>query len=266
MLLLGQYPPLIDELVNRANREADLLLAALPEGSEIITLIPQERLYTKHDTGSIYLVRQGLLLAELEHRATFVLQPGDMAGLEQQLFPCPTNYFGEEPVELARYDWTDFQSQLSREPKLLEVWLRYLHGQQALFSLAFGEIIRDQQRPQATFLRFRPGETIIHQGEDAQLVYTLMRGKADAFRDGIEVGKVEEGEIFGAIAALTDEPRNATVIASSEATVMAIPREQFSGLLRSHPDTCLHLLRSMARTINDLNHRVSQQAGDIRFE
>ena len=38
---------------------------------------------------------------------------------------------------------------------------------------------------------------------------------------------------------------------------MAVPKEQFAGLIEAHPETSLHLLESMARTINTLNARLA---------
>lgn len=261
MLLLGQQTPFIEDLLNRSNKQAEALLEHLPAGFDRIALRPDLRLYDQHDHESFYLVKEGLLFAELEGRVTLVLQPGDIAGIEHCLGHPPSNYYGEDPVILERYERSAFHERLLKSTDLTRTWLHYLYAQTGLFQVAFGQLIRDQQRPQAGFLRFRTGDRIIQQGDMADHVYTLMRGSARVFRDETEVGIIREGEIFGAIAALINAPRNASVFAGEDCTVMAIPKEQFSGLLRSQPETGLHLLQSMARTINDLNLRVADRPG-----
>lgn len=153
------------------------------------------------------------------------------------------------------------RQKILQTPELGAAWTRYLLALSAVFCHAFSELTKDRHRPQAGFLRFKSGETIIREGDEADNVYTLMKGHARVEIGEVEVGHVEEGEIFGAIAALTRSQRNASVVATESCTVMAVPKEQFAGLIEAHPETSLHLLESMARTINTLNARLAARSG-----
>ena len=59
---------------------------------------------------------------------------------------------------------------------------------------------------------FRPGQTIIKQGEQGDMMYILERGRMDVFVDSKNVGNVPIAGCFGELALLYDVPRAATVV------------------------------------------------------
>jgi CRP-like cAMP-binding protein len=101
-----------------------------------------------------------------------------------------------------------------------------------------------------------PGELIIEQGTHSRGVYTLIEGLADVSVDGVQVGEIAASEIFGAIAAITDAPRSASVIARTHCLVMEVDRDNFKLMLQTHPSLVNKLIEDMARTIQDLNSQV----------
>lgn len=98
---------------------------------------------------------------------------------------------------------------------------------------------------------------MIHQGDEADHVFVIIEGHAEAFVDGHKVGEVPKDEIFGAMAVFTREPRNATVVASEPSTVMLIPGDQFLSLTRTNPKIAHSLIESMARRIDQLNKQLT---------
>ncbi len=255
MLFLGDLGANVDILLAEVGSRAQGLATHLPLPDQTFTLPPRQRLFTTTGRNRFFRVRSGLLYVEIEQRVTHVLQDGDFAGIDlPQGDPLP-DCFCEDPTLLDTYDRETWQEHLRNNAELSAAWNAYLLSLVALFSRALGQIIKDHHRPQAGFLRFRPGETILSKGDEPDYVYTLMKGGARVEIDGIEVGLVAEGEIFGALAALTGTTRGASVVASVQCTVMAVPKEQFSAMIQAHPETCLHLMQSMARTIDDLNSR-----------
>lgn len=262
MLLLGEDGgDVVESLLLRLNSRAEALLTHLPPTGRRVTLAPRQYLYAGEPRGRLFVVREGLLCASRESRVMFVLQPGDVAGIEARADERDTDYFSEDGAVLDAHEFDDFQALLRADSDLGLTWQNYLFCLSSLFAVAFGHQVKDQHRPQAGFLRFKSGDVIIREGEEADAVYTLMKGKARAFLREQEVGVIREGEIFGALAVLTHSRRIATVVADAECTVMAVPGNQFAGLLKAHPETCLHLLESMARTIEALNARVVSPRG-----
>src|SRR5690606_19516065 len=102
------------------------------------------------------------------------------------------------------------------------------------------------------------GEELIRQGDEADNVFIIIEGHAEAIVDGQKVGAVQRDEIFGAMAVFTREKRRASVIAAPPCTVMVIPKDQFLGLMHGNPRIAHSLIESMARRIDLLNKDVTQ--------
>jgi CRP-like cAMP-binding protein/Zn-dependent protease len=76
-----------------------------------------------------------------------------------------------------------------------------------------------------------PGEAIITQGEPGDAFYVIGSGQADVVRDGEVVASLGAGAYFGEVALLTDEPRNATVVAHTPSRVFRLDREGFGEVI-----------------------------------
>jgi CRP-like cAMP-binding protein len=87
---------------------------------------------------------------------------------------------------------------------------------------------------------FQQGEELIHEGRESDGLYLILRGCLQVFRqqkDGapLLVGELREGEVFGEISCLHQEPASASVIAATPGIVLRLPRQAFSELILSHP-------------------------------
>ena len=79
---------------------------------------------------------------------------------------------------------------------------------------------------------------------------------AEVLVDEVTVGRIGEGEIFGAMAALTNADRSATVRAKTNCSVVKVPKEQFTELIKNNPATIHSLLIDMANSIVNLNEQL----------
>jgi CRP-like cAMP-binding protein len=105
------------------------------------------------------------------------------------------------------------------------------------------------------------GQVLIEEGEESNGFYILMRGRMDVMcklEDGSTtvVGELGEGEVFGEISCLHKEPAVATVVASTPATILRLPRSDFDALIMRNP-AILELVSSLgehrrAITVNAL--------------
>ncbi len=95
-----------------------------------------------------------------------------------------------------------------------ELLLQYLIGRTALLGDALAHLKQPEVRPATGFRHFAAGEALIRQGDDADHVFIIIEGHAEALVDGQKVGDVQKDEIFGAMAVFTREKRSATVVAS----------------------------------------------------
>src|SRR2546428_9937214 len=65
-----------------------------------------------------------------------------------------------------------------------------------------------------------------------------------------------EGEFFGEMALIDDEPRSAHVIAMEDSTLLVLRREDFQGILKQTPSIALALLRELSRRLRRVDEKV----------
>jgi len=83
----------------------------------------------------------------------------------------------------------------------------------------------------------RPGNTVIRQGDPGDLFYLIRSGSVDVLvNDGQQDKKVAElkkGQYFGEAALITEEPRNATIVAREKCVFYALGKEDFRAVLET---------------------------------
>lgn len=81
----------------------------------------------------------------------------------------------------------------------------------------------------------RTGKVICTQGEPGQSMGLLMKGEARVEIDGIRVGDLGGGDVFGEISLLTGQPRSATIMADTPIEMLEIDRVSFKTVLQANP-------------------------------
>ncbi len=94
---------------------------------------------------------------------------------------------------------------------------------------------------------FRKGETVFAEGDTGDTVYIVRSGSASIRRDGKEIARIGPGDEFGELAAISDEPRVATVVATETLVCGTLEGERFRELVRAEPDALLHIARVFAK-------------------
>ena len=142
------------------------------------------------------------------------------------------------------------------DPSAIKLWTRLLITQSGMQTRLAAALTDEDTHATPGFEIYNPGDVIIRQGDRADFVFNLSEGTAEVVVDGVTVGAIEEGEIFGAMAVLTNADRTATVVAKSRCSVVKVPKEQFSDLIKSNPATIHSLLTDMANSITNLNEQL----------
>ena len=75
--------------------------------------------------------------------------------------------------------------------------------------------------------RAAPGDAIVRQGDEGDLVYVIAEGRAAVTRDGGALRELGPGDVFGELALILDVPRTATVTATEPAVLRTLAREPF---------------------------------------
>ena len=257
MYLIGDQPAYAETLISTLQRIPAQLLGGLEPCAEPIALDAVEDLYQVISNRNLYLLRSGLLHAMIDGKPLFYIQEGDLIGLRQGLNAAPCTYLSEEPLVLIPYDRESLFQHIHANNARQELFTQYILGQAALMSDALARSKPAEVRPVTGFRQFPGGTELIREGDEADHVFIITEGHAEAFVGGIKVGDVQRDEIFGAMALFTREKRSATVIASTATTVMMIPKEQFLALMQSNPRIAHSLIESMARRIDLMNKELT---------
>ena len=99
---------------------------------------------------------------------------------------------------------------------------------------------------------FRDGQNIVTEGERSARLYVIIEGTAEARVRGAKVDEIGPGDYFGEIAVIDDEPRAATVTATSPVSTLTLANFNVKALLRASPDMGLKMLQKACARIRAL--------------
>jgi predicted CoA-binding protein/signal transduction histidine kinase len=95
-------------------------------------------------------------------------------------------------------------------------------------------------------VRLAPGEVLFHEGERGDRAYIVESGEVEIVKTSsnrqVLLAVRGAGSLIGEMALLEEFPRNATVRARSEASLLGIPQEDFDRLLRLSPAAARSML------------------------
>lgn len=257
MHLPHRQSDLMTDLALQLQESTTHLLASLTPVGAPLTLSNNQDLLAGQPEGLVYLVTQGQPYYRQGAKMVLHLEPGDLLGVSDAMGFDAGQYGTEAPVTLEPYALTHLLEWAAQSPGQGHIWTRYLVCMASFYRAALAQEIRAEFQPSAGFMHFSAGETIIAQGAEADRVFTLLEGKAEALRDGVKVGEVHADEIFGALAVFTRQRRMASVVAISDCTVLAVPKDEFIDLVELQPQICVGLIEEMASKINELNTQLT---------
>lgn len=113
-----------------------------------------------------------------------------------------------------------------------------------------------QQIPHRTY---NAGEVIYSVDEQSQNVFLIHSGQVTIeTRLGLDLGTLNEGEIFGEIGHVTSKPRTVTARAKSKCVVKVIDEDTLKLKLQGSDPVCLAIIRGLSMRINDANAKAEQ--------
>ncbi len=123
---------------------------------------------------------------------------------------------------------------LNRTPHLPEGFAAALEG-------AYSDDEMQQLDRFGTTLNLEAGTTLATEGHTGREVFLIVSGEADVLRDDVVIATVGPGTVVGESAVLTNEPRNATLIATNDVQVVVFSRRDFNSLLAASPQLELRM-------------------------
>lgn len=100
--------------------------------------------------------------------------------------------------------------------------------------------------------QFRTGENVVTQGDRSARLYIVVDGTADVFVHGAKVDAIGPGDYFGEIAVIDEQPRAATVTATSPVSALSLANFNVKRLVRNVPDIGYKMLRKACERIRAL--------------
>jgi CRP-like cAMP-binding protein len=124
---------------------------------------------------------------------------------------------------------------------------------------AAGQMIRAARRRS-----FRSGEVLFHEGDPADSLHLITRGKVAALVTSpggqqLTLSIMREGEMLGELALLTSAGQRSATVRALEATeTLSIHRDDFGRLLREQPAISVFFLRLLAERVLNVTTRLRE--------
>lgn len=104
---------------------------------------------------------------------------------------------------------------------------------------------RDQVARWADEVDIKAGKHLVDQGRFAYEFFVIEEGTAEVTHDGDHVTDLGPGDFFGEIGILGDEPRTASVVATTDMTLIVMTDRDFREMTRRMPEVADTIRRAM---------------------
>ena len=104
------------------------------------------------------------------------------------------------------------------------------------------------------------GSVIIEEGATGLGLFVVIEGTAEVFKGHGEarttLGQIGRGDVVGEIALIDDQPRSASVVATSDTRCLLITRNSFQGLVRREPEIAWCFVPVLSERVRTLHAHV----------
>jgi len=207
-------------------------------------------------SGSVYFIKNGIISETYEGQLIAHHEEGDLIGVDGLSYQKATEFENDFAVTVDEYDGQQFINEILKDKNKILIWNQYLSCLNQSYQILMCHFSQQGIAFRPEFRQYSKGDVIIEENTEGDEVFTLLNGTAEVLINNTVVGEIHRDEIFGAIAALTNTKRNASIIATSDCETIVVRSDRFRGLLAARPDTVQKLINDMARTIVSCNDRI----------
>ena len=112
---------------------------------------------------------------------------------------------------------------------------------------------------------YEDGDVIIQEGNKDLDFFKLVRGKVAVLKGGKKIAEITEpGDFFGEMAAISDEPRFASVVSMGRSSVTRYPGDKLMELLEKYPDISRKMFRTLVTRLQKTDRLVVKLANGGR--
>ncbi len=115
-------------------------------------------------------------------------------------------------------------------------------------------------------IRVAPGDRICEEGELGDAFYLIIAGRVQVSKFlamGTQhlLSELRAGQFFGEMALVEEAPREASVDALEETTLLVITKQDFQEMLSAGPAVAMAIMRAMVARLRDTDRRTIQELG-----
>lgn len=126
--------------------------------------------------------------------------------------------------------------------------------------LTIGQL--EQVLPSVMLYAYDKGETVFSQGQKGDAFYIVYKGSVDIrLKSWVvfskKIATLKEGDFFGEIALISDEPRTASVVAAQPTLLFTLIADDFKFVLKENPAAAEEMRRIGARRKFASDHKAA---------
>jgi len=107
-----------------------------------------------------------------------------------------------------------------------------------------------------------PGEYLFRQGDTSDMVFCVLDGKFSVLLHSgngeINLSYEVDGDLLGEMAAITGEPRSASIRAETSCEVIGFEKELFISTIINSPQTSLRMMKMLSSRLANLDEHVAR--------
>ncbi len=106
---------------------------------------------------------------------------------------------------------------------------------------------------------YKPGQEIFKQGDTGNCFYMIIYGEVSIVRGDAELSKLGQGQCFGEMAVLEEQPRNATALASQQTLLFSLDRNTLADTLPTLGfKVASHLAKELSKKLRDMDEQAEK--------
>lgn len=105
--------------------------------------------------------------------------------------------------------------------------------------------------------KFQAGQTMVSEGESGVGFFLIIEGRAEVRSGGKVLSRLEQGQFFGEMTLLDEQPRSADVMAVDPTKCLVFTVWDFHGMIRTYPKMAREIMKEMARRLRLTNKSFS---------
>ncbi len=98
-------------------------------------------------------------------------------------------------------------------------------------------------------MTYKAGDAIVNEGTTGVGFYLILDGRAEVRKGTRVLATLAKGQFFGEMSLIDEQPRSADVVAIRPTKCWAITSWAFAGLVKTHPEMALGMLKEMVKRL-----------------